>query len=161
MKKTSDHKIKRDGSGTNIEYYNKLSMELLSDGVKQIKNNYDEAANSANALGCKVTTYASSKGRPQVRIKGIKYYATIVVRLHHERKEDPNYELHAGHDASHFICHNDACVNPEHICFEDHNVNKSRLCCRIYGTTLPGYQCPHPVPFKCHMVPETALKITQ
>lgn len=45
-------------------------------------------------------------------------------------------------DVSHFHCHNKLCINPRHLVVEDHDVNVSRLCCKLFGTK-PGYRCPH------------------
>jgi len=139
--------------------YNGLNIEDLCEANTNLCNHLDDNFNksSANTLGCIQTNYVCEKGRPQQRVHGRKYYCTVLSRLHYERKNNPKFTIKNGYDTSHFYCHNQQCINPEHLCFEDHNVNKSRLCCRIYGTTLPGYQCPHPAPFKCHIVSHTAV----
>jgi hypothetical protein len=46
-----------------------------------------------------------------------------------------------GEEASH-LCHNRRCCKLEHVVFESGPVNKSRLCCALFGALL-GYKCPH------------------
>jgi len=130
----------------NVDAYNALTTAQLKGAVedqimKNLKNN-DHVPLSI--IGCKETTYAYDK-RPQVTIGSKRYYCSIVVKLYQERlKYGDDYKIKVGFDASHFYCHNEHCVDKDHIHFENHLVNKSRLCCRIYGMMMSyGYGCPH------------------
>lgn len=95
--------------------------------------------------GCITTTYADAgKGYVQVRFSGKKYYLHIVAAM-----KQANRAPSTGDEASH-LCHNTSCVNPQHLTLENGFVNKSRLCCQLYGKT-PKYLCPHtPVCFDCN-----------
>jgi hypothetical protein len=88
--------------------------------------------------GCQEANYAPCKGKGymQVRLDGTKYYVHILAAMHQCRRAPG-----LGEEASH-RCHNAACVNPDHLVFETGEPNKSRLCCRLYGTR-EGYRCPH------------------
>lgn len=124
---------------------NQLTTEQLARGVAQINANIKQNAPESPQyhLDCIETSYACDK-RPQVRIDGTKYYCEVVVKLYEERKKYGNdYKIKQGFEASHYYCHNDQCVNPDHLHFEDHRVNKSRLACRLYGMTMVGFVCPH------------------
>lgn len=138
----------------NVDLYNNLTMEELKQGVDQIHNNSKKTP--IEPLNCIVTTYKYDK-RPQVRINGHKFYCAIIVKLYQFRVQYGEYRLKESFDASHFVCHNKDCVEPKHIHFEDHRVNKSRLACRIYGLTAANYNCPH-LP-RCTINEYTRLKI--
>jgi hypothetical protein len=45
--------------------------------------------------------------------------------------------------ASHWYCHNEACVNPLHILPEANIVNQERNTCKRHVICTPGYRCPH------------------
>jgi len=124
----------------NVNKYNGLTIEELEQGYQSIQS-HKKVQIPPHVLGCIETTYKYQK-RPQVRINNIKYYCAIIAKLYQERLNDENYEIQDGFDASHYYCHNPECVNENHIVFEDHKINKSRLCCRIYGMK-EGYECPH------------------
>lgn len=49
------------------------------------------------------------------------------------------------HEASHYFCSKRRCCNPFHLTKESHLVNKSRLCCAIFGET-EEFVCPHNPP---------------
>jgi len=140
-----------------VDKYNVLTIDQLKKGVDQIMKNLKNPADfKMSILECIETTYAYDK-RPQVRLDGDKYYCAIVVKLYQEKlKYGNDYKIKSGFDASHFYCHNEHCVNHEHIHFEDHRVNKSRLCCRIYGMNN-GYGCPH-LP-RCNINELTRIKL--
>jgi len=131
-------------SNTNVEMYNAITKEELEGAINRIKNNLkDDKDFTLSVIGCKETIYSYEK-RPQIVIGRKRLYCSIVVRLHEEQlKYGDDYKLKIGFDASHFYCHNVHCVNKDHIYFENHKVNKSRLCCRIYGMTMINYKCPH------------------
>jgi hypothetical protein len=145
-------------SNTNVDMYNALTTDELQGAVNRINNHLKSNEEvPLSVIGCKETTYAYDK-RPQIVISGKRYYCSIVVKLYQERlKYGDDYKLKVGIDASHFYCHNVHCVNNDHIYFENHKVNKSRLCCRIYGMTMNNYICPH-LP-KCHINEYTQIKL--
>jgi len=161
--------IEASGSGTKVDAYNALTTAQLKQGVDQINNNLSTTSHRPPYMECKETTYVYDK-RPQVRIDGKKYYCALVVSLYQARlKWGDDYKLKVdliqlitnnsktGFDASHYRCHNEHCVNENHIYIEDHRVNKSRLCCRIYGMTASGYRCPH-MPM-CTINEDTRIKL--
>jgi len=88
--------------------------------------------------GCQEAKFAPSKakGYTQVRINGSKYYVHIVSAMY-KWKRAPKADEEASH-----LCHNPACVNPDHLVLENGEVNKSRGCCKLFGAK-PGYRCPH------------------
>jgi len=55
---------------------------------------------------------------------------------------DANDGLIENWHASHWYCHNEACVNPLHILPESNTVNQERNTCKRHKTTN-GYRCPH------------------
>jgi len=146
----------RSGSNTNVDAYNGLSTSDLESGVQRINDNLKKSTDfEMSIMDCKETKFAHDK-RPQVTIKSKRYYCAIIVKLYDERlKYGDDYRLKSGFDASHFYCHNPHCVNVDHIHFEHHMVNKSRLCCRLYAPM--GYHCPH-LP-RCHINDYNKLKI--
>jgi len=131
------------GSNTNVDAYNSLTTAQLQLAVEKLmrhlKHNEDVPL---SVIGCIETTYAYDK-RPQITIESKRMYCSIVVKMYQCRlMYGDDFKIKAGFDASHFYCHNQHCVNKEHIHFENHLVNKSRLCCRIYGM-MDWYKCPH------------------
>jgi len=95
---------------------------------------------------CQMTDFAPCKKNSkytQVRYKKVKYYCHIIGGMM-TYKRAPKHDEEASH-----LCHNSGCVAPKHIVFETGDVNKSRLCCKLYGQ-LEGYKCPHkPTCFFC------------
>jgi len=96
------------------------------------------------ADGCVTTSFAhTGGGYSQIRFQKVKYGVHRVAAM--KKMGRPPKK---GEEASH-LCHNRHCCNPEHLFFEDGEVNKSRLCCKLYGT-MDGFKCPHlPVCFGC------------
>lgn len=95
--------------------------------------------------GCVNAVFAPAKvkGYSQKRVAGTKYYVHIMAAMS-KWKRAPGQDDEASH-----LCHNPACVNPDHLVFESGEVNKTRGCCKMFGQ-LPGYRCPHiPVCFGC------------
>jgi len=141
-----------------VDSYNNLSMEQLKRGVLQIK---EHSVISNNPLGCILTNYKYDK-RPQVKIDNKKYYCSVIMKLYAEKiKYGEDYNIKPGFDCSHFYCHNQECVETDHLHFENHLVNKSRLCCRIYGIykydQVTKYICPH-FP-KCYICDYNSIKL--
>ena len=133
-----------NGSNTNVDVYNALTTAQLQFAVEKLMKNLKKNEDvPLSVIGCIETTYAYDK-RPQITILGKRLYCSIIVKLYEGRLVyGDDFKLKVGFDASHFYCHNQHCVNKEHIHFENHLlVNKSRLCCRVYGMTN-GYKCPH------------------
>jgi hypothetical protein len=89
--------------------------------------------------GCVETDIAKVKenrGYVQLRIRKSKFYVHILAALYRAKRP-----ILQGEEASH-LCNNDKCVNPDHLVLEDGLVNKSRLCCKLFGQKQ-GYLCPH------------------
>jgi len=147
----------KSGSNTNVDAYNGLATGQLKYAVERINKSLKNCAEfTMPVLGCIETIFTYDK-RPQVNIDNKRFYCSIIVKLYQERlKYGDDYTLKSGFDASHYYCHNPHCVNHEHIHFEHHMVNKSRLCCRLYGMT-DGYRCPH-LP-RCHIGESTKIKL--
>jgi len=148
------------GSGINVDAYNALTMGDLKAAIDQIKSHHVIVNDlQKNPLKCITTNYAYDK-RPQVRIngsgKGKKFYCSVIVKLYEERLKYADYLLVDHFDASHFWCHNEHCVETKHIHFEDQRVNKSRLCCRIFGYDA-RHHCLH-VP-ECNICEATRIKL--
>jgi len=146
-----------EATDLNMDIYNSLTMDQLEKGTAQIK---EHSVPSDNPLGCILTNYKYDK-RPQVRIDGKKYYCSVIIRLYNDRlKYGQDFNISAGLDCSHYYCHNPECVNQEHLHFENHLVNKSRLCCRLYGLHKYGqttiYNCPH-IP-RCYICQFNSIK---
>jgi hypothetical protein len=55
---------------------------------------------------------------------------------------DTNDKLVEKWHASHWYCHNEACVNPLHLLPESNTVNQERNTCKRHKTTR-GFNCPH------------------
>lgn len=128
----------RNTGKLNIDKYNLLTTAQLQAAVDHMSVKHVQN----HPLGCIETSYAYDK-RPQMRIGGRKFYCAVITRFLECRKIYGNdFRLTAGFDASHYWCHNQHCVNSQHIHFEDHRVNKSRLYCRIYGM-FEGFKCLH------------------
>jgi len=82
----------------------------------------------------------SNNGYPQIRINNVKYkvHRAIALRRYYSQNNClPNSGLEASH-----LCSNSSCVREFHLIIEDGDVNKSRICCRLYNHT-PNYFCPH------------------
>jgi len=139
------------------QMYNQLTMEELTHACTLIHSNITDPTYNVGLPECHETDYSYER-RPQVNIGKKKYYCIVVMRLLADREKwGDDVRIKQGHDTSHFYCHNPNCVNPDHAHFEDHRVNKSRLCCRIYGHDPFNYPCPH-VP-QCHICDKTRIKM--
>jgi hypothetical protein len=124
---------------TKIDIYNQLTNEDL-DYI--INNQIQRHIIHDNLTPCIFTDYATNEsGRPQVRYMGRKYYLALVIALYNRRNQYDDYEIVTGFEASH-LCNEPSCVNTEHIVLEHSDVNKSRICCRLYSH-LKNYWCPH------------------
>jgi len=98
---------------------------------------------------CIISAYVASKGEgkyTQIRYRKTKYYLHRIAALQAVQSNPPNNTHSSGFpvhwEASHWYCHNAACFNPEHVCIEASDINKSRMCCKLFGST-EGYKCPH------------------
>ena len=120
--------------------YSRLSKSEVKAIYEQVKRHVTP---SGNKFGCDISNYAPVKVKSgersysQVRFKSIKYHCHIIACMINRDCRPPSN----GEEASH-LCHTVNCVRPEHLTFESGDVNKSRLCCRLFGH-LPTYRCPH------------------
>jgi len=131
---------------TNYDMYNSLTDDDLNNIMIQIEPN--AFAFNERGFDCIHYDYKYDT-RPQVRYKGIKYYISVVVTLYKYRKMYPEYQFSNYMECSHYKCHDQECGQSDHLCIEHSSVNKSRICCRLYGH-IPGYNCPNlPACIKC------------
>jgi hypothetical protein len=87
---------------------------------------------------CKVADYSRHKHKKycQVRFKKRKYYVHVLAAM------KGTGERPQGREASH-RCSVGECVNPAHLCFENGDINKSRICCFLFLNKEKNYTCPH------------------
>jgi len=99
-------------------------------------------ATSAGENGCMTTSIACDK-RPQVRISAQngggnkKYYIEVIAAM-----KSTGRAPRRGEEASHFFCNNQKCINPDHITFENGDMNKSRIYCKVFKDH-PSHICLH------------------
>lgn len=127
-----------------VSYYNNLTWDELADAIRRIYKKRRNAYPNLNQRGewdCMETSFSYDK-RPQIRVGGRKLYCAVLVCLHKYRMEEPFYNIPQEFEASHFWCHNQHCVNADHLCFEDGITNKSRLYCKTFRTN-PHHACLH------------------
>jgi hypothetical protein len=93
---------------------------------------------------CLFSGYAPAKktGYTQCRYNTIKYYLHRVAALVQYENSINKEPLPENWEGSHWFCHNPICFNPAHLWPEDGNINKSRLCCKLYSK-VQDYKCPH------------------
>jgi hypothetical protein len=141
---------------TFVARYNALDLDSAIDQIYGNLKASNQRSDLGLAMDCYESSYALSTNRPQASIGGKKVYCSLVVALWNARQAYPEYELRECEEGSHFVCHNPLCVRKEHLILESGRVNKSRLCCRLYGH-LDWYRCPH-LP-RCTTCPATRLSL--
>ena len=87
---------------------------------------------------CTTSDYVKDdrKKYQQVRFNNTKYYVHIIAAMIQEGRAPA-----PGEEASH-LCHFGDCVTPDHLCFENGEINKTRSCCKMF-CHVDGYVCPH------------------
>lgn len=136
---------------TNIYKYNTLTEADLNKALAQARH-HDSAP--TGTFNCVFSDFAGDKAA--VRYNGEKYYVSVLVALKEMRDKYPGYQMNQTDEASHWLCHNPQCVAPGHVILEHALVNKSRICCRLYGHLDSSYKCPH-YPKRCISHPSTRL----
>lgn len=122
------------GYGLRRTKYHLTSHEQL---ITQSWKNLDDFP----AEECVFCDYAfGGSGYPEMKVRN---FGTIGVRHIMLRLYLPNQTPGAKDDASHFYCNDKRCINPRHLTYEDHDINISRFCCKLYGTGPLDYKCPH------------------
>lgn len=129
--------------------YNSLDDETLKSLAKKIED-YAEWVDKNNGIGngsCLESKYNISQKYPSIKHEKRQWKCSIIVRLFKERKIKKKYKISSKKEASH-LCHNTKCVRKDHIIFESGEINKSRLCCKLFFAKN-NYRCPHkPLCFK-------------
>ena len=97
----------------------------------------------ANALGCMLwqggpDNTVSSYGRKRIKYPGYpssktEYVHRVAYKLHHK-----TFELEKSLEVSH-LCHNHRCINPSHLVLELHEINSSRLSCKVQQKCTHGH----------------------
>jgi len=125
---------------TNVDMYNEITSDDMDVIFTQLLPHLFQ---DMEHPGCITTDYKTGpSGRPQISYRGTKYYISVLLALNNMRKRYPDYKLVPGFEGSHWKCNNPPCVNEKHLVLEMEDVNKSRLCCKIYGK-FKNYRCPH------------------
>ncbi len=137
-------------SAEEVQACMKQILEKAKGGIPE--DVYKAALRGQYPTMCLISTYSpAKKGKPdesdqytQVRFNKTKYYCHRIAAL------SAGLTFAEGDEASHRCSvengrPNKRCFNPNHMAVENGLVNKSRLCCQIYGNK-PGYKCPHQPP---------------
>lgn len=130
---------KLENKMSNLSSISNLSVSDLKQAVIQVKAKLMGAEGIHGCLRPNLSR-ALRNETSQVRIggaKGTKYYCHVIMLQAREQcplMEDPQ--------ASH-RCNNPWCANADHLCWESGEVNRSRICCRLFKGVVDDYICPH------------------